>query len=360
MLARGRRLPHLALWCTVGTLAAAGFLAGFELNTAQRFSDFTWSGLGMMGAYWLALLGSVPALGHMSLAPWLGATLLVLLAWAAAHKGAQREAVAFPLACFAIGALALIAIGRAADSGGVVHSRYYVLAGLAWALVLFMVVERTTLPKRPYRVLWGCVPALVAFNVAADRVFAHRADSWVECRDRAAVRFKEFGVDGRGQFSLYPVPARSTQLLEAAEQRGIYRMAPICDERSFPEARPSDRIVYFVEDIKVSQRSATVAGWAAIPGLPSKRGQIHVVLQSGDKTHVFTSVAITRPDVATALKHPENTLAGFRFSKLRDRLPVGEFQVGFMIKDGGMTEYIMTGHRLRLVGDGEALLASSN
>jgi hypothetical protein len=137
-------------------------------------------------------------------------------------------------------------------------------------------------------------------------------------------------------------------------------MGAICEERSFPDAHPSDRITYFVEDIAVSERSAAVGGWAAIPGLASKRGQIHIVLRSDRETHVFTAVTITRPDVAAHLKQPNCQLSGFRFARRRDRLPTGEFQVGFLIKHGRQTEYIMTAHRLRLVGEGKALLASAD
>jgi hypothetical protein len=271
----------------------------------------------------------------------------------------RKEPVAFPMACFAVAALALIAMGRAAESNGLVHSRYYVLGALAWGLMLFMTLEQLTNPQRPYVLAMGFAPLLVAFNLTANHTFAHKADSWLECRDRAAVRFKQYGEDGRGPFSLYPAPARSTQLLNEAERRGVYRMASICEERSFPQAQQSGRITYYVEEVSVSGLSASVGGWAAIPGLPSKRGQIHVILRSETETHVFTAVTITRPDVAAELKHPNTVLSGFRFARRRDRLPTGKFQIGFLIKNGSRSEYIMTGHAMSLVGEGKALLASA-
>ena len=75
--------------------------------------------------------------------------------------------------------------------------------------------------------------------------------------------------------------------------------------------------------------------------------------------HVFETVAITRPDVAEALKKPDCVLAGFGFARRRDRLPTGEFQVGFLYKHGRKSEYIMTDHRVSLIGEGKALLASA-
>jgi hypothetical protein len=360
MLARHRRFAPLAVWCAAGALTATGFLAGFHFNSAHHFTDPSVAGVIVIAHYWLALLGAVPALGHAATAPWMGLVLLLALAWLAVRGTVPRESVAFPLACYAVAALALIAIGRAAEAGEILHSRYYVLGALAWGLTIFMALERQSSARRPYVLLWCCLPLLLAFNVAANRVFAAKADSWLECRDRAALRFKQHGVDGRGPFALHPTPTLSTRLLNEAEKRGIYRMGSICDEREFPDAQPSARITYFVDELAVTERAAAVSGWAAIPGLPSKRGQIHIVLRSAAETHVFTAVTITRPDVAAALHQPGLVLAGFRFARRRDRLPTGDFQVGFLIKHGGDTEYIMTSHRLQLVGEGKALLASAD
>jgi hypothetical protein len=360
MLWSQRRFQHLVIWSAFGAVAIGGFMAGFHVNSAQRFSELSAAGVLLVLHYWLALLGSLPALGNGALAPWLGAVSLVGLGWLAMGRAMRRESVAFPLACFVVAALGMIAVGRAADSGGIVHSRYYVLGALGWGLIIFMVLERFSDPQRPYRLLIGAVPLLVAFNLTANHRFAQKADSWIECRDRAAVRFQEHGVDGRGPLSLYPLPERSTRLLNEAERRGVYRMPPICEERSFPDAKPSTRITYFVDEMAVSAHSASVGGWAVIPGVPAKRGQIHLVLSAGDERHVFTTVTVSRPDVADSLSRPDSVLAGFRFARRRDQLPTGEFQVGLLIKHGRKAEYIMTAHRVRLVGDGQALLASAD
>lgn len=361
MLAQARRFKPLGIWGAVGALVAIGFLAGFHLNTAQRFADPSAAGALEVAHFWLALLGAVPALGHETAAPWLGSALVLALGLAGWRGSLRRETIAFPFACYAVAALALIALGRATEADGAMHSRYYVLSALAWALTIFMWMERHTHPRRPYSLLWGCVPTLVVFNVLANRTFSPMADSWLECRDRAAVQFKQHGVDGRGPFSLYPAPARSTQLLEEAERRGLYRMAPICDLVEFPKAAtPSARIAYYVEEVAVNGHSAAVVGWAAIPGLRSERGQLHVVLRSAHETHLYTAVTVTRPDVADALKQPESRLSGFRFARRRDGLPTGEYQIGFLITHGKGAEYIMTDHKMRLVGDGKALLANAD
>jgi hypothetical protein len=359
MLWQQRRFQHLMTWTAIGAIAIGGFLAGFQVNSAQRFADFTVAGGVSVLRYWLTLIGSLPAMGNTLVAPWLGVALLVGLGWLAVRGTYRRETVVFPLACYAVAALGLIALGRAAEAGGVVHSRYYVLGALAWGLVIFMLLDRLADQRRPYLLPLAAAPLLVVFNISANRVFAWQADSWIECRDRAALRFKEYGVDGRGPFSLYPVPARSTQLLNEAERRGVYRMPPICEERTFANAATSTRITYYVDEMNVNPHAAAIAGWAVIPGLRAERGQIHVVLRSDTEFHVFTTVTISRPDVVTALTRPDARLAGFRFARRRDQLPTGEFQVGLLIEHDGDAEYIMTGHRLLLSGEGKALLASS-
>lgn len=358
MLAYRRRTRDLAVWIGTGTVTIGLFLAGFQSNAAHQFAGFTLRGVGAIFHYWLSLLGAVPALGHGKLSPWIGAALLGLLGWLTARGAARREPVALPLALFAVGSLALIAVGRAEQSAGILHSRYLVLGALAWALALFMLLERYSHPRRPFMLLVPALPVLAAFNLAANHAFAASADSWIECRDRAASRFKQHGEDGLGTFKLYPVPARSTQLLQEAERRGVYRMPPLAEPRSYPAAKPSTRIRYFVDDMTVDPNSAFVAGWAAIPKTVVKRGQVHLVLQDGDRRYVFTTVTVSRPDVVQATLETGWLHAGFRFARRRENLPEGLFQLGFLIDNSQGGEYIMTAHRLDLRGPGKALLAT--
>jgi hypothetical protein len=295
------------------------------------------------------------------MAPWLGGSLLAAMGGLAVGGALRREPVGCGLALYAVMALALIAVGRAAESGGIVHSRYYVLGAVAWAMMAFMALARYSHPERPMLILTSLVPVLALFNVNANRLFAERADTWVECRDRAALRFEQHGVDGRGAFKLHPAPAHATTLLQQAERSGVYRMGVVCIAEAIPrEFEPSTRIQYFVDEITVSPRSAFIRGWAAIPGARSERGQIHLVLRSGDQMHLYTTVTATRPDVAEAMKQPGWVLSGFRFARPRERLPTGEFQIGFLIEHEGTRELIMTAHRVILVGEGKALLATGD
>ncbi len=357
MLWRARRYPQLAGWCAFAAVVAGGYAAGFSVNSAHRFAG--WSGPGALAIvrYWLTLLGSVPAFGYTTLAPWFGAALLALLGWLGWHRAPRRDPVAFPLAWFGAAALALVAVGRTEQVGGLVMSRYIILAALSWSLTAFMLLGRFSHPRRPLAALGWCLPGLVLFNLGANRAFTASADSWLECRDLAATRFKQHGVDGRGNFSLHPSPARSTELLAEAERRGLYRLGSLCFARSFPAAQPSSQIKYFVDELTVTRRSAFIRGWAALPGVDSARDQIHIVLRSAAASYIFTTVNAQRPDVADAFHEPGWQRSGFVFARRRDRLPSGDYQLGFLIKHGSATDYIMTEHRLVLENEGRALLA---
>jgi hypothetical protein len=360
MLAERRRWTDLIGWIGLAGLTMLGFLNGFAHNESHRFAEISLGGTIDIATYWLTLLGAVPALGNTCVAPALGLVLVATLTWLGTRGALHREPIAFALALFAVIALGLIAVGRAAESDGVIFSRYMVLGATAWAMMGFIILEFFTPAARPFKTLSWVMVVLIGFNLAANHAYEAQAESWMECRDLAVLHFKKHGVDGRGPFSLHPVPTHSTALLAEAEARGVYRLAPICITRSFPEARPTSEIVYFVDEITVDSRSAFVEGWAAIPGKASKRRSIHLVLKSETETHVYTTVTSRRPDVATVLKQPSADLCGFSFALRRDRLPTGNFQLGILIEDDGNAEYIMTAHRLELIGEGKGLLATGD
>jgi hypothetical protein len=360
MLWHARRRRALAAWGLFALFAVGGFFTGFKLNTAQVFVTVSFDGAWKVLHYWLSLLGAAPATGSPVFSAPAGAGLLALIGYGAIRGGLRREAIALPLAVFAITAAGMIAVGRAAESGGEIFSRYYVLSALAWALALFIVFERHTHPRRPLQVIGSALPALIMFNIGANREFSDETDSWLECRDRAVTAYNHYRVDGRGTFSLHPLPAHSTALLEKAERLGVYRLGPVCLPEPFPaKAREVSRMHYFVDDFDVTADSASLRGWVAIPGRRSRRGSIHIVLRAGREHHLFTAVAVSRPDVAMQNKRQDWKESGFHFAKRFDRLPTGDFQVGFLIEDGPRVEYMMTAHRLLLDGPrSKALLAT--
>lgn len=347
--ARPRR--GLVLWGVIAVLAIGGFFTGFRTNPSERFVTVSFEGARQVLHYWLSIIGAAPALGSPAWKPWLGVLLLLLLGYAMARGAVRRERIALPLAWCVIAAAGLIAVGRAAESGGQVFSRYYVLSATAWALALFMVLERHTHPRRPWQLLAPALPSLLTFNIVANREFSDETDSWLECRDVAVVSYQQYGVDGKGPFSLHPLPAHSTAMLAKAERLGVYRLGSVCLPVAMPRrARESRRLAYYVDDLAVNGTAAIVRGWVGIPGVRARRGSIHLILRSAQESHVFTAVPISRPDVAAGTKQRGWANAGFHFARRLDRLPSGDFQVGFLIENGRDSEYIMTAHRLVLDG----------
>jgi hypothetical protein len=358
MLWRGQAWGRLAGWCGLGTVVAAGFFAGFEFNPGHHIGVISFDRADDILRYWLTLIGTPVSLGQTVLAPWLGAALLGLFAWLVRQGVPRRDPIAFYFTVYALVALGLISFGRASVAHGVVYSRYLVLGSLVWALVLFMALNRFSDPRRPLRLLTWSLPILMGFNLSANLAFADAAETWIECRDRAAVRFKQHGMDGQGPFTLSPTPQRSTELLREASRRGIYFLPRVSVRRDFSDPHQTNRITYFVDEMTANTKGIYVSGWAAIPGELSKRGQIHLVLRSSNNFIVYSTMTDRRPDVVKAYSDPDWQLSGFRFAVGRWRLPPEELQVGILITDGQNSEYIMTEHRLRPFGRGEALLAN--
>lgn len=359
LLWRERRWRGLALWGGVALGAMLAFLYGFEINSGHRMASLDPAGLAHMAIYWLSLMGAPLAMNYLWLAPWLGLLLLGVAVWLALRGVWRAEPVMCTTLLFCLGALALISLGRSEVAGGRLESRYMVLSALAWAAVLSAGLEFVTHPVWPFRRLALCLPVLIAFNVAADLSFAPKAESFVEDRDGAVLRYKQFGRDGRDPFRLYPVGERAQQLLTASAKSGVYWLPRMCTRAGVANPHPNESIRYYVDEMTANTNAIYISGWAAIPKETSRRGQIHLVFRSERNFIVYTTVAKSRPDVAAANSNPDWRLCGFRFAIGRWRLPPEDLQIGIMIKDGNDAKFVMTDHRLRPAGRGEALLANN-
>jgi hypothetical protein len=349
-----KRWRQLAVWGTAATATMLAFLYGFELNTGHEIDDLTWQSVFHILRYWLALLGGPLTLGNATIAPLPGLLLLAGLATLAWRGAAKRESVPLFTALFAIGALGLVAFGRSEIAGAQINSRYMVLGTLAWSMVVYLALEQAANPARPFRLLVCLLPALVAFNIAANKKFSPLAEGFVEVRDRAVTRYQQYGEDGRGMAPLHPQKGHAEKLLKLAAERGVYQFPRVSIEKDFPEATSSTRIIAYVDEVITNPRAVTLGGWGMIPGLTSKRGQVYVVLRSEKSFLVYSTVTLQRPDVAKAYKEPKWRLCGFRAVIGRNRLPAEDFQVGVLIADGDEAEFIMTPTKLLLKSDESA------
>ncbi len=356
MLWRDRRMSALWVWLGAAALTALVYAQGFAFNAGHQIADR--ARVTHMVLYWLSLLGSPLALGYVKLAPYLGVALLAGLAWLGSRGAWRFEPVLLPVVLFCLGALALIAYGRAEVGGGQLQSRYAVLAALTWAIALFGAIEYASHPLRPWRVVMASLPVLAVFNVFANIRFQPSVESFVEGRDEAALRYIQHREMGKSQFRLYPAPPRAEALLRETAQRGLYSLPRLCERVQIKGAQPSARIAYHIDEVQVDSPGAYISGWAVIPGETSRPGEIHLVLRSATTELILTTVAKTRPDVVAAHKKPEWRDSGFRFAVSRSRLPPEELQIGVLIKRGDTAEYIMTDHRFRPFSAGEPLLAN--
>jgi len=350
LLALHKRWNHLYWWAGMGALAMVFFFWDFHTNPGHRVVSFSYDGVAIVVMYWLKLLGAPIALGGTKLAPVMGAALLCLLGWQLTENFLRKPRFIAGLALFATLALLTISVGRAGlyNDGNHIPSRYLILGSLTWALCLFMLLEQWSSTERPYQLLAWSLPVLIFFNITANNAYIDRAYSFLEARDRAALRFKQHGVDGKGVFSLHPGKHRATRVLGDAKDAGIYAMPPICRLKEFSDVELSDQITFFLDEVDLSPRALSVRGWAGIPQMKIKRGTIHLLLKSETDTLVFTTVPMFRPDVSKALTQPGWRYSGFAFSALRQRIPEGEYELGILINTKGKKHYIMTGRRISL------------
>jgi hypothetical protein len=337
-------------------IVVALFLHGFEFNPGHHLSDTGGRNAAHVLLYWLALLGGPLTLGDAGFAPAAGAVLLAGFAIVAGHGALKREPVAMFTAVFAIGALALVAFGRSEIAGSEINSRYLVLGCLAWALLIYVLLDLRSSPEKPLRLLTCMLPALVAFNVSANAKFAPLVDGYIEVRDRAATSFMQYGEDGRGVTRLHPKERHADIILQIAAERGVYRLPSVSHPATFPEARPNPSIITHFDELVVNDRAITAGGWAMRPAKESKRGQVYVVLRSTTRTLIFSSVTLERPDVAKAYDEPKWRRSGFRTVIERRRLPAEDFEVGVLIADGDHAEFKMTSNQI-LLAPGKAAKA---
>jgi hypothetical protein len=348
LLWQQRRWPDLWGWLTAGAFSAAAFLYGFEYNPGHHIDGGGASRAWDVGHYWLTLLGGPVTFGSATHAIWPGLGLLAGLAWLGWRGAARRFPVVWFTALFALGALGLVAFGRAELAGDAINSRYLVLGALGWAMLLFLVVETTAVAERPFRSLMYFVPALVWFNFTANERYAPLAETFVEARDRALTSFLHHGRDDLGRYKLHPREGHAAALLAQTEERGLYRLPRASHPASFPAAQSSLGLITYFDELLVNDRAFTAGGWAMLPRRASTRGSIYVVLQSAATTRIYSTVTLLRPDVANAYREPRWRRSGFRAVIPRDELPAEEFTVGVLIDHGDSAEYRLSRHRIDL------------
>jgi hypothetical protein len=339
-----------AIWSAAAAVTGALFFLGFQFNPGHRLpGPAEWL---QVGRYWLALAGSSPALDHAPLAPWLGA-LFVAAAAAVLRRGATgRETFAAAALVWCVGAMAMIAWGRAllSEPGTPVTSRYIILSSLAWALLLWLVLERAlarsrTAPRWPVPVFAG----LVLFNLAANGAHSAAGRVYAQRVEQALAAFHRHGTLAAAVAPLYPDSDRADALLRAAVARHLVALPP---PAALTLATPTPIAVtdaveladasYFIEDAAVGTDEVRVRGWAYRADETTRLGDISVIFRTPEGLLAFDAIPQLRPDVAAVEARWDALHAGFELRIPRDRLPVGELGVGVGFELDDSPEYMMT------------------
>lgn len=96
----------------------------------------------------------------------------------------------------------------------------------------------------------------------------------------------------------------------------------------------NDSLNYSLDSYKATAKLISIKGWAHIANTSTNNSQVFVVLTTGKKNYVFTTVAQYRPDVTTAAKAAGLNLdrSGFTTSIPTHYLTAGKYLIGIYIQ----------------------------
>lgn len=354
MLGAERRWRAGAVWIAAALIAGVLYFAGFQFNAGHRLPGI--AEMPRVIVFWLTLAGSSPALDDVTIAPWWGATL-VLGTLLVLRRGVQpRERLALGMLAWCLGAMAMIAWGRALLSSpwAPVTSRYLILSSIAWALLVWILVERgLARSARPGWWLGPVLAALAAFNIAANAAHLAAGRVFAQNAENAVLAFHRDGTFAKAEPPLYPDPDRADALVREAERRNIFHLpkreslaltgvVPV----ELHETREIDDAVYFIETVEAGPASLRVRGWGFRPDEMTRLGDVSMLLRSAERIIAFEPSPRLRPDVAEAYERADAIYSGFDLSIPRELLPEGEFGIGVSFDLHGSPEYMMTANTI--------------
>ncbi len=341
-------------WTAAALVAHALFLAHFHISSAHRVPAL--GDLFIVGRFWLTLIGSSAALCDVEVAPWLGGVFLAVTVFLFRRGVAAPERVGLAAIAWCLGAMGMIAWGRAllSPEWAPLTSRYVILSSVAWAVLVGMIVERA-LVRSPRRAWWLPLTfmGLVAFNIAAD--WRHLGEGRVLARssEMAARSYHRHGTFAKGPTRLYPDTAWADSLIAEAECRELYRLPPM-DQLMLAQPLPLtldepaeiDDAEYFIEQVATEEGETRVRGWALRPDHTMRRGDLAVVFRSAAGLFAFEPTQRLRPDVAKAYERWDAAYTGFELRLPQAKLPPGTFRIGVCFTPRSDPEYMMTGNTI--------------
>ncbi len=345
VLVLDRRHRAAVAWAGVSAIWIALYFHDFSTGSISGQS----AGILNIVGYALALLGAPIAQLWQPGAPIAGIVLLGGLGTLIWHHRDRRRLSFFPAyAGWLVTSIGLIAYARASSAGPpLLSSRYLILPCLLWALAIYGALElRPQSHQAARRDLGWAIAALLVFNLTANALFRHTGASWATLKAQAVRDYYQTGTLDRTPFPLFNQPRKGQCILTEAAEAGIYRLPTLT--REVPDSEPAepaapDRIVYYIDEARVTNEAVIICGWAAGHEVNMSHARLRLVLASpGQGIRLFDVQRVPRDDVARALDDERARESGFSFVLPRDELPTGDYRIGIVLRHGDKRERIMT------------------
>lgn len=306
------------------------------------------AGPGAIFSYTLDLLGAPLGGDHPIAGPVFGGLLLGLiaaLAWI--HRRSAHLSFFAIYVVWLLGAVTMIAVGRATpDGGGLLSSRYLVLPWLLWAIGLHQVLALFSPPHR-----WARFAPLAVFvlltagHLRAQITHWQAGATWAVLKRQAVTHYYFTGNLTGVPFTLYNQPEKGERILATASRLGFYDLPTRARLVRRPAQSPTTvaDITYFVDEAVINERAVIVRGWIAHPRFDMRRARVRLVLRSAaGERRVYNVARVERPDVARVLEDDSASGGGFRFVLPRSLLPPGRYQIALIARHDDLVETITT------------------
>ncbi len=294
--------------------------------------------------FFLAMLGAALPVPELA-----GVLMLAYFAFLTVRRYYRENAAVYAMLVYLLITVAATAVTRSGYGlDQALSSRYRVIPVMMLALYYISAAELITGQRLKRYFLGAMIAASVVFNVQA---YSSNISTLITQRGLLTYGMLKWEAVGTGL--IYPFQDKAGEILSDSIRLGVY--SPGVDA-SVVEARPADGYVDFpprpggvkfgMETVATGGKHLVVDGWAFAQGARAGEGRAYVVLVSGSKTHVFTTISRQRPDVAAHFKDERVGGSGFFCLIPRPLVPTGEYSVGVLIEGRGANAFALTGRRI--------------
>lgn len=167
--------------------------------------------------------------------------------------------------------------------------------------------------------------------------------SWLRTRRKQVITHTSI-IMGFVLLTIFVVEPLFDRLEQVAGASRLY-------ETSVPTA--TDNIQYWLDHFEVAEQILEIYGWAFIEGHDSVNSNIYIVLQSADRTYVFTTETVVRENVTEQFKELGLNLnySGFTALIPARKIASDEYSVGIYIRKNDIEALTYTNKAIIKSGD---------